>query len=120
MKSILSRIAIALLVASLASLSVFAKTKKETVTFETNIKVNGTLVQKGVYDLKFDDEAKEVAIMKDNKVIARAPASIEKRDKKSRTFVLRSSGSGDTTELTGVTFAGADHNVVLGSSQASK
>ena len=120
MKSLFSRLAIALLVTSLASVAVLAKTQKATVTFETNIKVNGTLINKGVYDLKFDDKTNEVAIMKDNKVIARAPATVEKREKKSRVFLLHSSGTGDATELTGLTFAGAEHNVVLGGSSASR
>ena len=119
MKSVINRIAIALLVTSLASVSAFAKTQKATVTFETNIKVNGTLINKGVYDLKFDDKTNEVAIVKDNKVIARAPATIEKREKKSRVFLLHSTGTGDATEMTGLTFAGAEHNVRIGNSQAS-
>ncbi len=119
MKSLINRIAIALLVASLASVSAFAKTKKETIKFPTNIKVNGTLVQKGTYDLTFDDETKEVVIAKNNKVIARAPATIEKRDGKARTFLFKSVGSGDETELIGVTFAGADHNVVINGASAS-
>ena len=120
MKSLLSRIAMVLLVASLASVAVFAKAKKETVSFPTNIKVNGTVVNKGVYDVKFDDKTGELSIMKDNKVIARAAASVEKRDKKARQFAIRSSGTGDETQLIGVTFAGADHDLVIGSSQASR
>lgn len=120
MKSVINRIAIALLVASLASVAAFAKTKKATVTFETDMKVNGTLVNKGVYDLKFDDQTREVSIVKDNKVIARATASIEKRTKKSQIFMLHSAGTGNEAELTGVTFAGADHNVILSGSQASR
>lgn len=119
MKSILSRVAIALLVTSLTTVAAFAKTKSQTVNFETNIKVNGTMVNKGVHDLKFD-KTNEVAIVKDNKVIARSAASIEKRGKKSSNFLLHSAGAGDQTELTGVTFAGADHNVVINSSQASR
>ena len=119
MKSLISRIAIALLVTSLASVAAFAKTKTETVKFDTNIKVNGTLINKGVYNLKFDDQTNEVAIVKDNKVIARAPATVEKREHKSRMFSFKSVGEGNDTELTGVTFAGADHNVVVRSSQAS-
>ena len=75
MKTILSRIALAFLIASLATLSVFAKGKKETANFPTNIKVNGTLVKKGVYDLKFDDKTGELLIMKGDKVIARAATS---------------------------------------------
>jgi hypothetical protein len=120
MKSFLSRIAIALLIASLASVAVFAKAKKETVRFATNIKVNGTVVNKGVYDVKFDDKTGELSIMKDNKVIARATATVAKRDQKAREFAIKSSGTGDETQLISVTFAGADHDLVVGSSQASR
>jgi hypothetical protein len=120
MKSILNRIAVALLVTSLASALAFAKTKRETVTFPTDIKVNGTVVSKGVYDLKYDDAAGELTIAKDNKVIARTTTSVEKRDSKARQFQLRSSGSGDEKQLTGFTFAGSDHNVVIGNSQATR
>lgn len=120
MKSLLNRIAIALLVASLSSVAVFAKAKKETVSFPTNIKVNGTVVNKGTYDVKFDDKTGELSIMKNSKVIARATASVEKRDSKARQFVFRSSGTGDDAQLISVTFAGADHDLVVGSSQASK
>ena len=120
MKSLLNRIAIAFLITSLAGISVFAKGKKETVSFPTNIKVNGTVVNKGVYDVKFDDKTGELSIVKDNKVIARATASVEKREGKARKFVLRSAGTGDDIQLTGITFAGADHDLVISGSQASR
>lgn len=120
MKNFLNRIAIALLLTSLASVAVFAKSKRETVTFLTNIKVNGTVVNKGAYDLKFDYKTGELTIVKDNKVIARAMANVEKREKKARQFVLRSAGTGDDIQLIGVTFSGADHDVVISGSQASR
>jgi hypothetical protein len=110
----------ALLIASLASVAVFAKAKKETVTFPTNIKVNGTLVNKGVYDVKFDDKTGELSIVKNNKVIARASASAAKRERKARGFGFKSTGSGDELQLTAVTFAGADHDLVISGSQASR
>ena len=119
MKSTINRIAIALLITSIMSVAAFAKTKKETVTFINDIKVNGTVVAKGVYDLKYDDAAGEITIAKDGKVVARAAATVEKRDQKARQFQFRSVGSGDETQLIGVTFAGADHNVVVGNSNAS-
>jgi hypothetical protein len=120
MKSLINRIALALLITSLASVTVFPKAKKETVSFPTNIKVNGTVVKKGVYDLKFDDKTGELSIVKDNKVIARVTATAEKRENKARRFELRSSGSGDDTQLTGITFSGADHDLVISSSQAAR
>ena len=115
-----NRIAMVLLIASLASVTAFPKTKKATVSFPTNIKVNGTPVSKGTYDLRFDDKTGELSVIKNNKVIARATASVEKRDNKARQFLLRSAGSGDDIQLTGITFNGADHNLVISGSQASR
>ena len=120
MKSLLNRIAMALLITSLAGVAAFAKTKTETVRFPENLKVNGTLINKGVYELKYDDQTNEVTIVKGSKVIARATASVEKRDSKAREFEFRSSGQGDEAQLTVVTFSGADHNVVIGNSQAKR
>ena len=120
MKTILNRIALALLITSLASLAVFAKGKKETVNFLTNVKVNGTLVSKGVYDLKFDDKTGELTIMKGSKVIARATTSTAKRDRKAQTLEIRTSGSGDDTQLTAVAFSGSEENLVInGSAKAN-
>jgi hypothetical protein len=120
MKSLLSRIAMALLITSLASVAVFSKTSKKTVTFETDMKVNGTLVSKGLYEVKFDDKSGELSIAKDGKVIARATAGMEQRERKARQFFLRSVGTGDNLQLAGVTFAGADHDVIISGTQASR
>ena len=120
MKSLLQRIAMALLITSLAGVSAFAKGKTEKVTFPTNIKVNGTVVTKGVYDLKFDEKTGELSIMKDNKVVARAVVSAEKRVGKARQLIIRSIGSGDDTQLTSITFSGADQDLVISGSQASR
>jgi hypothetical protein len=120
MKTLLNRIAFALLITALASLTVFPKGKKETVNFPTNIKVNGTLVKQGVYDLKFDDKTGELTIMKGSKVIARANTSPTKRDRKAQTLEIRTSGNGDDTQLTSVAFGGSDENLVLNGSAASR
>ena len=116
----INRIAVALLIASLASVAAFAKTKSEKVTFIDDIKVNGTLVKKGSYDLKFDDKTGEVTISKNGKVVARANSSMEQRSAKARRFELRHSGEGANAELTHVTFSGADQNIVLNSAAASR
>jgi hypothetical protein len=120
MKSLFTRITMALLITSLAGVSIFAKSKKETVNFPMDIKVNGTLLNKGVYDVKFDEKTGELSIMKNDKVIARATASTEKRDAKARRFAFKYTGTGDDAQLTGVTFAGADHDLVINSSQATR
>jgi|SRR5687768_6616593 len=112
----INRVAVALLIASLASVAAFAKTHKEKVTFVEDIKVNGTLVKKGSYDVKFDDKSGEVTIMKSGKVVARANSTMESRSNKARYFEFKASNA----ELTHVTFPGSDQNVVLNSAAASK
>jgi hypothetical protein len=119
MKS-LNRMAVALLIASLASVSAFAKAKREKVTFPTNVKVNGTVVTKGVYDVKFDDKTGELTIEKGSKVIARATVNVEKRAKKAQRPEFRTTGSGDDTQLIAVTFSGTDQELKISGSQASR
>jgi hypothetical protein len=119
MKTILNRIALALLITSLTALSVFAKGKTETVTFPTDIKINGTLVKQGVYDLKFDDKTGELSIVKRGKVIARATTTSAKRDRKAQTLELKSTINGGETELVSVAFGGSDENHVINGSQAA-
>ena len=118
MKTILNRIALALLITSLASLSVFAKGKTETVNFPTDTKISGTLVKQGVYDLKFDEKTGELSIVKNGKVIARATTTSAKRDRKAQTLELKSTINGAETQLVSIAFGGSDENHVINGSQA--
>ena len=120
MKTLLNRIAFALLITALASVAAFAKGKTEKATFPTNIKVNGTLVKEGVYDLKFDEQTGELTILKGSKVIAKANTSAAKRDRKAQSLEIRTSGSGDDTQLTSVAFSGSDQNLMINGTQAKQ
>jgi glycerate-2-kinase len=108
-----------MIVAALTSVVALAKTHKQKVTFESDIKVNGTLVKKGTYDLKFNDETGQLSIVKGGKVIAEAMARVESRTKKANDFQLRSTVNGDEQQLTGITFGGSDKDVVLTSGGAT-
>ena len=119
MKTLIKQIAIALVISSLAAVSVVAKTRKEAISFTSNTTVNGTLVKKGNYQLKFDDEKGELAIIKDGKVVAQAATTSAKRDAKAQKFELKLTGSGTDRQLVGVTFAGTDQNIVLNGTSAS-
>ncbi|HYV83943.1 MAG TPA: hypothetical protein VE931_10530 [Pyrinomonadaceae bacterium] len=116
MKSIVSKIVTVIMVGALTSVVAFAKVHKEKVTFDSDIKVNGTVVKKGTYDVKFDDESGQLSITKNGKVVAQAMAKLEQREKKANDFQLRSTTNGDETNLIGVTFGGSDKNVVITSS----
>ena len=119
MKSIVSKMVAVVMVGALTSVVAFAKVHKEKVTFDSDIKVNGTVVKKGTYDLKFDDESGQLSITKNGKVVAQAMAKAEQREKKANDFQLRSTTDGGETNLIGVTFNGSDKNVVITGSGSS-
>lgn len=113
MKSMVNRMVVVLMVAALTSVVAFAKVHKQRVTFENDVKVNGTLVKKGNYEVKFDDETGQLTIAKNGKTVVQAMAKVEPREKKANDFQLRSTVNGDETQLTGVTFGGSDKDIVI-------
>jgi hypothetical protein len=118
MKSIVNRMLVVMLVGALASVIAFAKTQKQRVTFDTDMKVNGTLVKKGTYDIKFDDQTGQLSIVKNGKTVAQAMTKVEARAKKANDFQLRSTVDGGETQLVGVTFGGSDKDVLITSGGA--
>lgn len=119
MKSIVNRMVAVLMVGALTGVVAFAKVHKQKVTFENDIKVNGTVVKKGNYEVKFDDETGQLTIAKNGKTVVQAMAKVETREKKANDFQLRSTVNGDETNLTGVTFSGSDKDIVITSGGAS-
>jgi|SRR4026207_1144572 hypothetical protein len=119
MKSIMSRMLVVLMVGALTSVAALAKVHKHKVTFDEDIKVNGTVVKKGTYDVKFDDESNQLSIMKNGKVVAQAMARLEAREKKANDFQLRSTNKNNEQQLTGVTFGGSDKDVIVVTEGAS-
>lgn len=119
MKSIMSRMLVVLMVGALTSVAALAKVHKHKVTFEEDIKVNGTVVKRGSYDVKFDDETNQLSILKNGKVVAQAMARIESRAKKANDFQLRSTNKDNEQQLTGVTFGGSDKDIVITEGAAS-
>ena len=113
MKSMVNRMLVVLAIGALTSVVAFAKVQKHRVTFESDMKVNGTLVKKGTYDVKFDDQTGQLSIEKNGKTVAQAMTRLENREKKAGDFQLRSTTTGDETQLIGVTFGGSDKDVLI-------
>ena len=118
MKSILSRFVVVLVVGALSSVVALAKVHKEKVNFVSNIKINNTIVKKGTYEVKFDDQTGQLSVSKNGKVVAQAMGRLESREKKAHDFQLRSTGSGDSSQLLGVTFGGQDKDVIINNNGA--
>ena len=119
MKSIVNRMVVVLMVAALTSVVAFAKVRRQTVTFDTDIKVNDTLIKKGTYQVRFDDETGQLSILQNGKTLVQTMTRLEDRSKKANDFVLRSEVNGNETQLTGVTFGGSDKNIVISNSGAT-
>ena len=86
MKSMVSRMVAVVMVGALTSVVAFAKVQKQKVTFDSDIKVNGTLVKKGTYDVKFDDESGQLSIAKNGKSRGPGNGEASKRAKRKPTI----------------------------------
>jgi hypothetical protein len=79
MIKLVNRLVVMILVGAIASGVALAKVIKKEVTFAQPIMVNGTLVKSGTYNAVFDEQTNELSIVKGRKVVAQAPAQLEKR-----------------------------------------
>ena len=119
MKSIVTKVLAVVMVGALTGVVALAKVKRDRVTFDNDIKVNGTLVKKGSYDVKFDEETGQLSIIKNGKVIVETATRTETRAKKANDFVVRSVVNGNEVQLAGVTFGGSDKDIVIANNGAS-
>lgn len=91
------------LVGAIAGGGAFAKETKKEVTFLQPVVVNGTLVKEGTYSAVFDDQTNELSIVKGRKVVARAPAQLEKRVERDRAaYITREAGDSTNAVLLSV------------------
>lgn len=119
MKSVIGKMVAVLMVGALTSVVALAKVQKARTTFDSDIKVNGTLVKKGSYEVKFDEESGQLSIIKNGKVVAEAMTRLEARSKKANDFQIRSVTNGNELQLAGVTFGGSDKDVMIANNGAS-
>lgn len=118
MKVFLKSAFVALVICALASIGVLAaakdKVKTENVTFTSDVMVNGTLVKAGDYQVKFNEQTGELAILKDGKVKAKTTAQLQSRSDKAKNTSIRTLDKGGVAELVAVTFGGANQDVIVG------
>lgn len=119
MRKIVNLMVIVAVVCLLSSLTVFGKDKSEYVTLPQDMVINGTLVKKGEYKLKFDEKSGELLLMKGSKVVAKTNAKLEKREEKARTTEFNTTSNGSQSELRGISFRGDSEKIVLSQSGAS-
>ena len=122
MKAFMKTTFATLLVCALVSIGAYAgdkgKSEKKMVTFPEDMMVNGTLVKAGDYEIKFDETAGTLSILRNGKVKATAPAHLEQRTDKAKNTSLRTVEKDNLAQLLGVTFGGWNQDVILGTSSA--
>ena len=122
MKAFMKMTFATLLVCALFSIGAYAgdkgKTEKKMVTLTDDIMVNGTLVKAGDYEIKFDEAAGTLSILRNGKVKATAPAHLEQRTDKAKNTSLRTVEKDNLAQLLGVTFGGWNQDVILGTSSS--
>lgn len=95
-----------------------AKDRSKTITFLNDVTVNGTLVSKGTYDMKFDSESNELTILRNGRQVASTKVEVKLTDRKnphnSAGFVERD----NARVLTSITFEG-DKRILLVNPQAT-
>jgi hypothetical protein len=123
MKVFLKSTLAALMICALASIAVLAagkdKVKTESVTFTSDVMVNGTLLKAGDYQVKFNEQTGELAILKDGKVKAKTTAQLQSRGEKARNTTVRTLDKGGVAELIGFSFGGSTQDVVVGASSGA-
>ncbi|MBD0370746.1 MAG: hypothetical protein ICV60_07935 [Pyrinomonadaceae bacterium] len=113
MRKIANRLMILLALCALMSAAALAKGKTEQVTLPQDVVINGTLVKKGQYKLKFDEQTGELLFLKGKKVVARTSARLEKREKGAERTEFGLFQEGNAKTLRSITFRGERETIVM-------
>src|SRR3989337_767730 len=116
MRSSVSKFLLVVLVVAMTSVVAFAKKERKTVSLPADMKINGTVVKKGTYDVVFDRDGGQLSVLKNGKVVATTTARVEARDRKARTTEVVSLNGNDGRSLLRIAFGGSKENIVIAQS----
>ncbi|MCA1558133.1 MAG: hypothetical protein LC731_06290 [Acidobacteria bacterium] len=109
----MTRTAMILALCVFVSAQGFANGKSESVTLPQDVIINGTLVKKGEYKLKFDEQTGELLFLKGKKVVARTSARLEKREKGAQRTEFGLIQEGNGKALRSIAFRGERQTIVM-------
>jgi hypothetical protein len=99
--------------------AVEAKDRKKTVTLAESVLVNGTTVEKGEYEIRFNSETSEVTFLRDGDAVLTAKADVQMRENKAPYNTLSFKQTERGRLLESLTFQGDRRVLVLGGAEAS-
>jgi len=113
---IVKTIAMTFVLCALVGTVALAKTRTHMIEFERDTLVNGTLVMKGEYQAKFDEQANELRFFKNGHDIATAAVKEEPLARKAPTTSIETKKGDNGAMLTRITFGGERYSLLLGDS----
>lgn len=120
MKKKATIITTALMLCAMLGTMALAKNKSHTITFDQNIMVNGTVVKKGEYRARFNEQTNEFTILDGKRVVATTTAKEVMLNRKAAETSFDIKTSGATPVLTQVTFGGDRYSLMIGDTQAAE
>jgi hypothetical protein len=91
----------------------FADGKDKKVEFKQDVVVNGTVVKKGKYQIKFDETTNQMSIWQGDKLVGQAAAHKGFRQTKAITTQVLSSKQNDSNVLRGIIFEDEQETILL-------
>lgn len=119
MKKFASRTVIALVMFAMTSVMAFAGDKNDQVKFNSDVYVNGKLVKKGTYNVKFNEHSNEVTILDGSSEVAKSPARLDNRERKANRTEAIFSKKDNVSVLRGITLEGDDQAIIINGAQAA-
>ena len=120
MIKLVNQLAGMVLIGAIAAGATFAKEIRKAVDFSQPVVINGTVVKKGAYEVVFDDQTNELSIVKNGKVIARAPAQLEKRQERDHADYLTREDANSNAVLLSVVFKGNNQATIVNSGDSAQ
>ncbi len=112
-------IALTLCVGLIGTALANGKNLKKTVTLDKDILINGTLVKKGTYQVKFNAAENLVSIESDKDLVATAKVNVKQAAKKAQHDSLAFVETEKGQLLTTITFSGDKRTLHLGELQTT-
>ncbi|MBX7222435.1 MAG: hypothetical protein K1Y36_20975 [Blastocatellia bacterium] len=122
MKNLMTRTLIALATLTLTGSMAFAAGAgdiKEELTFTKDMTINGVLVKKGTYNVRFNEKTGEVAILQGKNEVVRTSARLVDRKGKSHRTEITYTENGSTRNLQEIAFDGDSQSISIGNNGAA-
>jgi hypothetical protein len=120
MKRTATIIALAFALCALVGTMALAKSKVHWITLDQDMLVNGTLVKKGEYQARFDEQNGELTILDGNRAVATTTVKEETLAKKApaTSFEVKTGDNGPM--LTKITFGGSRYALLISDNQSAE